>query len=109
LVNGSVSDHTGFAPLVGELRDEFTIFAMQCGHATGLRCCTFRTTSAVTADETSISAAKPSVMDEPRVDQINIGSDLVGDHLVGMRPGKVIANAFRAGFVRREALLFEWR
>jgi hypothetical protein len=26
-----------------------------------------------------------------------------------MRPGNVIANAFRAGFVRREALLFEWR
>src|SRR5215218_9438517 len=30
--------------------------------------------------------------------QINGGSDLVGDHLVGMRPGNVIANAFRAGF-----------
>ena len=28
LVHGSVSDHTVFAPLVGELRDEFTIFAM---------------------------------------------------------------------------------
>ena len=28
LVHGSVSDHTGFAPLAGELRDEFTIFAM---------------------------------------------------------------------------------
>jgi hypothetical protein len=25
-----------------------------------------------------------------------------------MRPSKVMANAFRAGFVRREALLFEW-
>jgi hypothetical protein len=28
LVHGSVSDHAAFAPLVGELRDEFTIFAM---------------------------------------------------------------------------------
>jgi hypothetical protein len=28
LVRGSVSDHTVFAPLVGELRDEVTIFAM---------------------------------------------------------------------------------
>jgi pimeloyl-ACP methyl ester carboxylesterase len=28
LVHGSVSDHTVFAPLEGELRDEFTIFAM---------------------------------------------------------------------------------
>ena len=28
LVHGSVSDHTVFAPLVGELRDEFTIFTM---------------------------------------------------------------------------------
>jgi pimeloyl-ACP methyl ester carboxylesterase len=28
LVHGSVSDHTVYAPLVGELRDEFTIFAM---------------------------------------------------------------------------------
>jgi pimeloyl-ACP methyl ester carboxylesterase len=28
LVHGSVSDHTMYAPLVGELRDEFTIFAM---------------------------------------------------------------------------------
>ncbi len=28
LVHGSVSDHTVFAPLVGELSDEFTIFAM---------------------------------------------------------------------------------
>jgi pimeloyl-ACP methyl ester carboxylesterase len=28
LVHGSVSDHTSFAPLVGELRGEFTIFAM---------------------------------------------------------------------------------
>lgn len=28
LVHGSVSDHSGFAPLVGELRGEFTIFAM---------------------------------------------------------------------------------
>lgn len=28
LVHGSVSDHTVFAPLVGELRDEFIIFAM---------------------------------------------------------------------------------
>src|SRR5687767_2171362 len=28
LVHGSVCDHTVFAPLVGELRDEFTIFAM---------------------------------------------------------------------------------
>jgi pimeloyl-ACP methyl ester carboxylesterase len=28
LVHGSVSDHTVFAPLVGELRDEFTTFAM---------------------------------------------------------------------------------
>ena len=28
LVHGSVSDHTGYAPLVGELRDEFTTFAM---------------------------------------------------------------------------------
>jgi hypothetical protein len=44
-----------------------------------------------------------------RVYQVNGGSDLVDDHLVGMRPGNVIANAFRAGFVRREALLFEWR
>ena len=26
-----------------------------------------------------------------------------------MRSAKVIAKAFRAGFVRREALLFEWR
>ena len=26
-----------------------------------------------------------------------------------IRPAKVMANAFRAGFVRREALLFEWR
>jgi hypothetical protein len=44
-----------------------------------------------------------------RVYQVSGGSDLVGDHLVGMRPGNVLANAFRAGFVRREALLFEWR
>ena len=29
---------------------------------------------------------------------VNGGSDLVGDHLVGMRPGNVMANAFRAGF-----------
>jgi len=43
------------------------------------------------------------------VHQVNGGSDLVGDHLVGMRPGNVMAKAFRAGFVRREALLFEWR
>ncbi len=28
LVHGSVSDHNVFAPLVGELRDEFTLFAM---------------------------------------------------------------------------------
>jgi len=28
LVHGLVSDHTVYAPLVGELRDEFTIFAM---------------------------------------------------------------------------------
>jgi pimeloyl-ACP methyl ester carboxylesterase len=28
LVHGSVGHHTAFAPLVGELRDEFTIFAM---------------------------------------------------------------------------------
>jgi hypothetical protein len=28
---------------------------------------------------------------------------------VGIRSAKVIAKAFRAGFVRREALLFEWR
>jgi Pyridoxamine 5'-phosphate oxidase len=38
---------------------------------------------------------------DPRVSgvyQVNGGSDLVGDHLVGMRPGNVIANAFRAGF-----------
>jgi pimeloyl-ACP methyl ester carboxylesterase len=28
VVHGSVSDHSVFAPLVGELRDEFTIFAM---------------------------------------------------------------------------------
>jgi pimeloyl-ACP methyl ester carboxylesterase len=28
LVHGSMSDHTAFAPLVGELRDELTIFAM---------------------------------------------------------------------------------
>jgi pimeloyl-ACP methyl ester carboxylesterase len=28
LVHGSVSDHTVYAPLMGELRDEFTIFAM---------------------------------------------------------------------------------
>jgi pimeloyl-ACP methyl ester carboxylesterase len=28
LVHGSVSDHTMFAPLVGDVRDEFTIFAM---------------------------------------------------------------------------------
>ena len=28
LVHGSVSDHTGYAPLVGELRDDFSIFAM---------------------------------------------------------------------------------
>jgi pimeloyl-ACP methyl ester carboxylesterase len=28
LVHGSVSDHTAFAPLIGELRDEVTIFAM---------------------------------------------------------------------------------
>jgi hypothetical protein len=41
--------------------------------------------------------------------QINGGSELVGDHLVGMRPSNVTANAFRAGFVRREVLLFEWR
>jgi hypothetical protein len=26
-----------------------------------------------------------------------------------MRPSKVMAKAFKAGFVRREALLFEWR
>jgi len=26
-----------------------------------------------------------------------------------IRPSKVIAKALRAGFVRREALLFEWR
>jgi len=44
-----------------------------------------------------------------RVYPVNGGSDLVGDHLVGMRPGNVMANAFRAGCVRREALLFEWR
>jgi hypothetical protein len=44
-----------------------------------------------------------------RVYQVTAGSDLVGDHVVGMRLGKVMANAFRAGFVRREALLFEWR
>jgi pimeloyl-ACP methyl ester carboxylesterase len=28
LMHGSVSDHTMFAPLVGDVRDEFTIFAM---------------------------------------------------------------------------------
>jgi hypothetical protein len=33
-----------------------------------------------------------------RVYQVNGGSDLVGDHVVGRRPGNVIANAFRAGF-----------
>jgi hypothetical protein len=32
---------------------------------------------------------------------------LVGLGLI--RPSKVIAKAFNAGFVRREALLFEWR
>jgi hypothetical protein len=47
-----------YRPSTGQLRG-------QCGRATGLRCCTFRTTTSVTADETSISAAKPSVMDEP--------------------------------------------
>ena len=26
-----------------------------------------------------------------------------------IRPSKVMANAFKAGFVRREALLLEWR
>ena len=30
--------------------------------------------------------------------QINGGSDLVGDHLVGIRPSNVTANALRAGF-----------
>jgi hypothetical protein len=29
--------------------------------------------------------------------------------ILWVRPGNVMANAFRAGFVRREALLFEWR
>jgi alpha-beta hydrolase superfamily lysophospholipase len=28
LVHGSISDHTGFAPLIDELRDEVTTFAM---------------------------------------------------------------------------------
>ena len=28
LVHGSMSNHTAFAPLIGELRDEFTVFAM---------------------------------------------------------------------------------
>jgi pimeloyl-ACP methyl ester carboxylesterase len=28
LVHGSISDHTAFDPLVGELRGEFTVFAM---------------------------------------------------------------------------------
>jgi hypothetical protein len=32
------------------------------------------------------------------VHQVNGGSDLVGDHVVGIRPGNVMANAFRAGF-----------
>jgi hypothetical protein len=32
--------------------------------------------------------------------QVNGGSDLVVDHLVGMRPGNVIANAFRAWFAQ---------
>jgi hypothetical protein len=32
------------------------------------------------------------------------------DYRVGViRPSKVIANALSAGFVRREALWFEWR
>lgn len=30
--------------------------------------------------------------------QVNNGFDPVGDHLVGMRPGNVVAKAFRAGF-----------
>ncbi len=28
MVHGSISNHTAFAPLIGELRDEFTVFAM---------------------------------------------------------------------------------
>lgn len=34
----------------------------------------------------------------PGVYQLNNGFDPVGDHLVGMRPGNVVAKAFRAGF-----------
>jgi hypothetical protein len=44
--------------------------------------------------------------------QMNGGSDLVHGlvHPAGwIRPSKVMANALSAGFVRREALLFEWR
>jgi hypothetical protein len=35
----------------------------------------------------------------------NGGFDLVGDHLVGMRPGNVMAKAFSAGFHVRPIVL----
>jgi hypothetical protein len=50
--------------------------------------------------ETAMTGANSRIKVTNRVYQVNGGSDLVGDHLVGMRPSNATANALRAGFHR---------